>query len=300
MAQTQALMAGLLKGTIPHHCTTKPFPINWLGLHYRGEYSDMWYNQGTKVIVCPNTAGVRIVTDHTRDDESEPDRRRFDVDGHGRWPAGAYELIQSAKDAKAWDRERAAGLLYQPPRPEVAKPQDKSPQSAATALAQDVSQPPLLYPCQNDFVRRQRERLEYKDAPRQWTFASQYYSKCNAVPLDPPSTFPAATADQPHQNRMQSHSVGPIERMLVKGERELFSTTTPLIVGASVADHDDQRNWPTRFQERVWPFLMTRRYERMKRQLSSGGTVTMTVSGNSLSPLVNHKDTCLFHPILPG
>ena len=26
----------------------------------------------------------------------------------------------------------------------------------------------------------------------------------------------------------------------------------------------------------------------------------MTVSGNSLSPLVNHGDTCLFHPILPG
>ena len=45
---------------------------------------------------------------------------------------------------------------------------------------------------------------------------------------------------------------------------------------------------------------MTRRYELMKNQLSSGGTVKMTVSGNSLSPLVNNKDTCLFHPILPG
>ena len=113
----EALMDGLLKGTIPHHCTCKPFPIEWLGLHYREEFYRKWYPPGTKVIVCPNTAGVRIVTDHTRDDESEPDRRRFDVDGHGRWPAGAYELIQSAEDAKAWDRERAAGLLYQPPRP---------------------------------------------------------------------------------------------------------------------------------------------------------------------------------------
>ena len=293
-----AFIDGLLDGTIPRNCTTKPFKSTKLGLYYEAGCAAALGLETLHVLIDEETGSVkRVQTDsEINSDDSDNEwydrsKARFNVYDVCHRKRFFDPIVHSRRKALAWDQRMKENKL---PPPSGALPDFSDP--AVTAARRNRKPTPP----QDDFELPLEDWFqEEPEEPAECSFA--HHAAAVLANID----LPAQQLNPDTDDELGPAATAPVvieppwpplaQPTISQGDNNQF-----VVSGDIVAGDEDKHDWTDVADAALWQFLTTQRYETMKYCLLDDQSVQFRVSGDSLAPIVNNGETCVIEPIATG